>query len=547
MFQWLNKINPFKRSIENPAVPLWSPTAYDYLVGKRSTAGIPVNRESVLGIAALWRGVNLISHKVGRLPLTVYKRQDDGGRLPDTEHPAWWLLSKRPSNLYTPFTFKSTLTSHALLHGNGYGYIFRDDIARPEEIIILSPEQTFPVFSKGQLYYVTRIGGEERKLLPENVLHLKGLSHDGLVGYSVIDVLRETFGLTLAQSRYASVFFRNNGSPGPTILKCPTWLKDVEARKKFREEWDKLHTGIDNSHKLALLEGGMDIVQNNIDHEAMQLIESRQFSIIEIANVLGIPPHKLGANVTTSYGSLESEERAFLNDCLDGWLTAWEEECELKLLKESQAVRDSHFVEFDRRSLEQADYKTRSESLIAEVNNGLRSDNEARAMLNLPSVGPDGDRLRMPGNITFIDLLAPKDDPATDEPEPEVETPATGEPDASEPVETDPVSPDDDDGTGPDGERLAGLLHSIVIRQLRRLDKALSAASKKEGFEPAQELARHLDVFVDAVRPASRNAEKVVDAFLDGLGDELEAVTREQIQAVLRRQDAWNLTKRLLA
>jgi len=545
MFNWLT--NWFKgkeqRSLENPAVPLWTPTAYDYLVGRRSSAGVPVNRQSVLGITPLWRGVNLISQKVARLPLNVYKKNKDGGREIDVEHPAQWLLACRPSALYTPFSFKQTMVYHALLHGNAYAYIFRQEFGEPEELLILNPDYTFPALDNGKLWYVTRMNNTDRKLLPENVFHLKGLSDDGIVGHSVIDVLREALGLTMAQQRYASTFFRNDGSPGPLILKTPNFLKDDEYRKQFREQWSKIHEGLDNKHRVAILENGLEPVVNEIDHEKQQFIESRQFSIIDIANVVGVPPHKLGANVTTSYGSLESEERAFLNDTLDGWLTAIEEEAELKLLTTRQVTSASRFIEFDRRSLEQADYKTRSESLIGEVNNGIRTENEARALLNLPSVGSDGDRLRMPSNITFIDLVGPKDDPATDEPEPMVETsPATGDTDEKEPVNTDP------NGAGigvdaPDSNRFKALLKSVVERACKRIRKAMEA---RKHAEPSQVLAEHQSVVIESLEPATDHAAAFVDEWFKGLAEECRAVLPEQLDSVLDRIDANAITERLM-
>src|SRR4051812_13416268 len=112
-----------RRSLENPAVPLWSPAAYNYLGGARSSAGVAVDRTTVLAYPAVWRALTLVSHKIGRLPLSVYRRNKQGGREQDYEHPAYWLLARRPSSLYTPFVFKSLMVSHAMLHGNGYAWI----------------------------------------------------------------------------------------------------------------------------------------------------------------------------------------------------------------------------------------------------------------------------------------------------------------------------------------------------------------------------------------------------------------------------------------
>src|SRR4051812_38345962 len=105
MIQWFRNLFGGKRSIENPSVPLWSPAAYNYLGAPRSSSGVSVDRTSVLAYPAVWRCLDLVSKKIGRLPLSVYKRNKDGGRVEDTEHPAYWLLARRPSELYTPMSF----------------------------------------------------------------------------------------------------------------------------------------------------------------------------------------------------------------------------------------------------------------------------------------------------------------------------------------------------------------------------------------------------------------------------------------------------------
>ena len=441
MFQWLrNLFTGEKRSLENPAVPLWSPAAENYLGFPRSSSGVAVDRQSVLGYPAVWRCLNLVAGKIAKLPLDVYRHNSDGGREVDTEHPAHWLLSKRPSNLYTPHVWKKTLVQHALLHGNGFAWIIRDSVGRPDELLILNPEHTGISLDGGNLLYFTRIGQDEiKKILPENIIHLKGLSHDGLIGYSVIDALREAFGIGIAAQRYGSIWFRNNGSPGPFILKFPGRM-DQPQIDQLREQWDKLHSGIDNSHRWALIANGGSVENFKIDNNTAQFLQTREFEVAcGIASIFGVPASKLGIKINTSYGSLEQEEKAFLNDCLDDWLTMIEEEVETKLLKQSQLVRDSHYIEFDRRSLEQADTKQHADTLIALVNGGLLTENEARAELNRPAVsGGDGDRMRVPSNLVFVDQLAEKDTALSDNPQP-AENTAGQTTDQQEPIDDNPV------------------------------------------------------------------------------------------------------------
>src|SRR5262245_52331582 len=197
------------RSLENPRISLNDPNAWEDLGATSSDSGVRVNERTALGYAAWWRGINLVSRDVGKLPLNVYKR-DGKGKVKDIEHPAYRLLRWKPNPYMTSITFKQILMGHVLMRGNGYGYIFRRGDGSPEAILPLMPDRTYPVRENGRLWYVTTItlssgqGAplEQRKLSPEDVLHIKGLGYDGLEGYDVLTYARDSLGLGLAARKF---------------------------------------------------------------------------------------------------------------------------------------------------------------------------------------------------------------------------------------------------------------------------------------------------------------------------------------------------------
>lgn len=541
-----------KRSLENPAVPLWSPGAVNYLGSPRSSSGMAIDRLSVLAYPAVWRSLDLVSKKIARLPLSVFKRNKQGGREQDYEHPAYWLLARRPSDLYTPMTWKTTMMVHALLHGNGYTWIVREG-AKPVELITLNPETTGVAVTNGQLKYFVRMGTDTRTILPENMIHLKGIGHDGLVGYSVIDLLRESFGLGLAAQKYGAVYFRNNGSPGPTVLSFPGKM-DKDQQAQTREQIEKYHSGLDNSHRPMILCNGGTLTNFKIDNNAAQFLETREHEIAcGIANIFGVPARKLGVNVNSSYGALDVDEQSFLHDTVDPWLVSFEEELEAKLLKESQQVRDSHFIEFDRSSLQQADYDKKSSTLLAQLNGGGLTFNQWASAMNLPGIGADGDRLRCPAGTTYLDMIDQQaeladqlaEDPAEDQQEPTSEVEgnldevAAGETDGKSPVDGDPV-----DGNQP----LRQLLASVITRYVARVRKAASAASKRADWPDwlSTGLERHRRILCDSVAPVRADADACAAQLLDALRVELAAVTRDQVQLVFDRVNVEDWTEAIL-
>lgn len=414
-------IDNFFGSFENPSTPLSDPASWliATMGGGDADSGVTVNRKTVIGCPALWRGVNLICGAVSKIPLNVYRREGES-QAKDRSHAANYLIRRKPSPLYTAGVFKHTLQYQALIKGNGYAYIFRDQAARPTELMILPADETYPVVDDdGMKWYVTRDdGGGLRKLLSENVLHIHGLSFDGLVGHDVVDVLKDAIGLGMAARKFGSLFFGQGGNAGG-YLKTPGNLKP-EKLKELKESWAAMNTGLKKSHKVGVLHGGMEFVSMALPQDKAQFLETRQFENREIANILGLPPHKLGDDARTSYNSLEQENEAYLQDSLDPWLTTWEDECNDKLLTERQKREDSHFVEFNRNAIRRTDLKTTVDALGVQLNNGLINLDEGRSKLNLSAL-PDGQgqKFRKPLNIGYVDDPPPAnrtpDTPSTDD------------------------------------------------------------------------------------------------------------------------------------
>jgi phage portal protein BeeE len=134
--QWITRDSSVEnRSMENPRQPLdpWATVASAGEIDL-SSSGVRVSREKALTVAAVWRANALVSDTVAKLPLLSWRYQHPG-RVVEPNCAAYRLLHVSPNSLMTPFTFKQTLTSHVLLEGNGYAYIFRRESGYPVELV----------------------------------------------------------------------------------------------------------------------------------------------------------------------------------------------------------------------------------------------------------------------------------------------------------------------------------------------------------------------------------------------------------------------------
>jgi HK97 family phage portal protein len=373
-----------RRSIENPSTPLSDPDAWLLdLAGGMSSSGMRINRQTMMSYAAIWRCMNLIAGYVGRTPCNVMENLEGGGQSIDRFHVAQKLVRRKPNPYMTQLTARVTMQAHVLAHGNCYGYIFRDGSGRPTEILPLLPTETYPMRVNGVLKYVTTIHMnddknecEQRKLDASNVLHVKGLGYDGLVGYSVIDLARDSFGLGMAASKYQSKYFSNNAEPR-VIIEHPADMK-ITAQNEFLRQWNAMHAGLENSHKTAILTQGAKVNPFSLRPKDGELISTRSFENKEIALWFGVPPHKVGDAGNASYNSLEQENQSLLDETLDFWFTAWEEEYDDKLLTEQEKTSGMRQCLFDRRALVRANLAARVSYYHWGLQDGWLSRDEVR-------------------------------------------------------------------------------------------------------------------------------------------------------------------------
>lgn len=495
------------RAFSEGPIPIYEAT--DWLLGGQSASGLCIDRMSILASAPVVRALQIITGWIGKLPLEVYKADKSGSADVDEEHPAQWLLSHHPSDLYTPRDFKKTMSFNFLVHGSAYGWIQRENGVDPSEIIILNPEYTGVTWRDKKLMYYTRINDRDELILPENVLHWKNLSWDGIRPINMLDVLRDAFSVGIAAQSYANHFYKNDATP-KMVMEFPQKVDDAQAHS-IKERWEKAHQGVKNSHLLGIIGSGGKLNVMDVNHEATQFLQTRQFEIAcTISNIFGIPKTWLGIDGDSAgYNGLEQIHRGFLNNTLDDILVGIEEECERKLLRESQRIRDSHYIEFDRRSLERADSKAYAETLVSMVNGGLMTENEARSELNLPvASGADGDRMRMPTNIGFVDSIGAKGSPTTDVPNPPAEQVAGEDDGKPEPVQISDI-PDTD-------ERYKALKKATMDRLNKRLEKAMSSAIHNRADLDIQS---HIGVFVDSTLFNENEAKSYINNWISTYGN----------------------------
>lgn len=364
---------------------------YSFLFG-RTTSGKPVNERTAMQTTAVYACVRILAEAVASLPLHVYEHQDDGGKKLVHDHPLYYLLHDEPNPEMTSFVFRETLMSHLLIWGNAYAQIIRDGAGRVLGLYPLLPDKMeVQRDDKGNIYYVYSRNSDENptfkeygniKLKAEDVLHIPGLGFDGLIGYSPIAMAKNAVGMTLACEEYGASFFANGANPGG-VLEHPGVLKDPS---KVRESWNSVYRGVNNAHKIAVLEEGMKYQQIGIPPEEAQFLETRKFQINEIARLYRIPPHMVGDLDKSSFSNIEQQSLEFVKYTLDPWVIRWEQSLQRSLLLPGE--KGKYFIKLNVDGLLRGDYQSRMNGYAVGRQNGWFSANDIREMENMNPI-PD--------------------------------------------------------------------------------------------------------------------------------------------------------------
>lgn len=347
-------------------------------------SGTYVTPETALGLTAVFCAINVVSRDVAALPRHVYRTLQGGGYEIEAGHHVEPLIgSLDPNDDMGRFRYVQTQMGHVLGRGNGLSEIVRS-AGRPVAIELLHPVKTKPKrTAAGKLFYELE---NHKEILAEDVLHFAGLGFDGVSGYSPVTVCRQSVGAGLAVEQFGAAFFGNSAIPRG-LLRFPKVLKEG-ALKNLRESWNRVHQGAQSAHQVAILEEGGEWVNTQISPEDSQFLQSRQFTVLEVARIFGVPPHKLQDYSSAHLANVEESNLDYLATTILGWVTMLDDEFSRKLL--TRAERESGLVVMtDLRAMLRGNTSVRTTYYQAMRNMGAMSANDIRRAESLNPL-PDG-------------------------------------------------------------------------------------------------------------------------------------------------------------
>lgn len=343
----------------------------------------PVSVAAALSIPTVWACNAVVSGSVGILPVNMMQTTGKETN-PATAHPMFSALRYAPSAELNAQDFFQILTSHVLMQGNGYAQIIRrSGTGTAVELYPILPENVQVDRERdGQrrIVYVVKEANQPNQTYtidpskPQSILHLKGKGWDGLKGYSVISFARQSLNIALAQERNIGEFYRNGGRV-PYVLEDKSHFENQQETDAFRAAWEETYS---QPHKVPILQDGMNYKQTGMSAADAQLVESRQFTVVELCRWFSVYPHQVGDLSRATFSNIESLAQQFVSSTLQDHLTRWSQSLHRCVLTPDEKQQGYHFTH-DLSVLLRADTQTRMAGYATLLQNGVDSINEVRA------------------------------------------------------------------------------------------------------------------------------------------------------------------------
>jgi len=363
-----------------------------------NSSGIAVTDETAFNFTAVWAAIRILSESVAQLPLTVNQTDKNGNKSQAVKHQLFNLLHRKPNQQMTTYTFIQKCMIDLLTRGNSYVYIKRNGGARPVELLPILTTDVKLIENDGVVYYELKEGGIVDQY---DMLHFKVMSRDGYIGMSPVDVGASAIGYGLALEKYGNSFF-GNGAKVSGVLSTERHLSD-EAIERLKVSFQENYTNIGDANKTMVLEEGLKFQQISLSNEASQFLNSREFSITEIARLFNLPPHLLRDLSKSSFNNISEQSREFVQYSLMPYLIMMESEMNCKLFRQNEAGKIE--VKFVVNALLRGTPKDRSEYYRTMLNIGAMSIDEIRSYEELPTVQGGDNHFMQLNMATLNDII----------------------------------------------------------------------------------------------------------------------------------------------
>lgn len=351
---------------------------FGYLLGRgrgggMTKAGVTIGPTKAMGLSAWWRGVRYLSETIASLPVHTYR--DVGGQRSRRADPPWL---KRPDTEMPWFALVEHWMMSELHRGNAYAFKLRNPVGQVVGLRALHPDRV-RVGQASDGTKVFQVDGQDTGFTSREILHLPGLSYNGIVGLDPLSLFAEGLGRAAAADQFASKSF-GTGSHLQAYLSFEQELTE-EQSDDLKARWQKFHSGMANGDQFGVIGNGAKYQTVSLTPEQQQLIETRKLEVTEIARYLGVVPPKLYDLERATFSNIEQQA---IDAVVDG-IRPWVERFESFINFDPTLMAEGNFIEFELDGLLRGDSAARAAFYTALINAGVMTPATAAHLENLPA------------------------------------------------------------------------------------------------------------------------------------------------------------------
>jgi HK97 family phage portal protein len=380
------------RGAERRAVTLANPSEWlvSSLTGGTAYSGKAVSADTALTLVPVFAASGLVAAAVGGVPLKVY----DSDRLEARATRQWRLLHETPNDEMAADELWELVAHHLLIWGNSFLLKERDELGLVRQLWPIKPARVAvgrEPRSDGRAYRYFVVDGGEKRYYEQDILHIRGLGPEGLLGYSVIQLARQQLGNMLAQDEFQGRFWANGSFMGAALMH-PGEMS-APAQERLSQQINRKR-GVRETNGLWVFEEDMKLQQLGMPLRDAEFMAQAKMSDLRVAQMFGlVPPHRWGADDgSLTYANAETSGTEFVR-----WTgRKWWRRIEQSLNRDAGVFPTrTLFSEFVTDDLMRADTKARFETYKLAIDSGIMTANEARRRENLSPI-EGGDEIRRP-------------------------------------------------------------------------------------------------------------------------------------------------------
>lgn len=356
------------------------------------------NAEHLSPVAAAHR---ILTNSFGLIPFGAY-RKDGDARVPYNDERLRTMLKVRPNDCMSPFMLRKVLMSNAFWHGFGAVWNRRDSSGRVVQRLPLPTECCSILKDRegGQYWYQYNVDGMVKKFSNYELSFLFFETYDGIHGRGFLHLAREAIAVDAMAQRYGKKFYQN-GARLSGIVQIDSDA-DRKTRDKVKAEFQSYAT--DDAFAVAVLDRDMKYTPLGLNQRDSQFIESREFSVEEVARFSGVPKHMLQTG-KESYNSNAQQRLNYVTDVLLPYVVQCENEDSWKLPTPDQK-RDGVYIHGTVEALLRADPNTRADFYVKLIEHSVMNPDECRAREELnPVPGGLGKQFLVTKNLGSLESV----------------------------------------------------------------------------------------------------------------------------------------------